>query len=196
MPYAFDGLISTVYAPLGRLRELALDELGVTCGTRVLELGCGTGGITRRMLRRGACVTALDRSESMLRLARRRAPDAEFLLHDLRSFESARRFERVLLAFVLHELSSESRVESLRLASKVLVPSGVLGVLDMAAPTHPVLGAAWRAFVSAVEPPSAVEVLDGALEGEIALAGLEVIRRLVLAGGRAQMITARICEPR
>ncbi len=194
MPYAFDALISIVYAPLGRLRELALDELGVTSGTRVLELGCGTGGITRRMLRRGARVTALDRSESMLRIARRRAPGAELLRRDLRNFESARRFERVLLAFVLHEVSSGDRVESLRLASENLLSGGVLGVLDVAAPTHPVVGAAWRAFVNVVEPPSAVEVLDGALEEEIARAGLEVIRRLALAGGRAQMITARLSE--
>ena len=103
-------------------------------------------------------------------------------------------YSLVLLAFVLHEASSEDRVESLRLASENLVSGGVLGVLDMAAPNHPVLGAAWRAFVSVLEPPSAMEVLDGALEEEAARAGLEVTRRLALAGGRAQMITARLSE--
>ncbi|MBI1915267.1 MAG: class I SAM-dependent methyltransferase [Planctomycetes bacterium] len=41
---------------------------------RVLELGCGTGGITRLLLERGVAVTAVDGSERMLARARRRAP--------------------------------------------------------------------------------------------------------------------------
>lgn len=47
---------------------------------RVLDIGCGTGWLTR--LLRGS-VVALDQSASMLELARRRVPDADFVLADV-----------------------------------------------------------------------------------------------------------------
>ena len=47
-------------------------------GARVLEVGCGTGAVTVRLVKRGARVTALDQNPEMLERARARlvsAPD-------------------------------------------------------------------------------------------------------------------------
>jgi SAM-dependent methyltransferase len=49
-------------------------------GRRVLDIGCGTGYLTR--LLRGT-VVGVDQSEEMLELARRRVPHAEFLFADV-----------------------------------------------------------------------------------------------------------------
>src|SRR5687767_2342029 len=79
--YGYDALSWLVYSPLGgrsALREQALNLLDLTAGERVLELGCGTGGITSQLLRRGALVTAVDWSEPMLKIAKQRAPGATF----------------------------------------------------------------------------------------------------------------------
>jgi uncharacterized protein len=54
----------------GRLIE-QLDRLVPLRSARVLEVGAGTGRITRQLLARGARVTAFDRAEPMLAVARR-----------------------------------------------------------------------------------------------------------------------------
>jgi len=48
----------------------------------VLELGCGTGVYTSWLCKRGLRVTAMDVSPNMIELARKRSPEAEFLVGD------------------------------------------------------------------------------------------------------------------
>jgi SAM-dependent methyltransferase len=47
-------------------------------GGRVVEIGCGSGGLTRHLAQTGFRVLGVDISPAMLRLARRRAPGAQF----------------------------------------------------------------------------------------------------------------------
>lgn len=54
----------------------ALRPLGLRPDDRVLEVGCGTGRITRCLLRSGGCVLALDHSRASLRRLRERVPPA------------------------------------------------------------------------------------------------------------------------
>src|SRR4051795_3789651 len=58
---------------------LALLEPVRERGGLVLELGCGSGLLTRQLLDAGHRVIATDASPAMLELARRTAPDAEEL---------------------------------------------------------------------------------------------------------------------
>ena len=44
-----------------------IDALRLPHGARVLELGCGPGGLALELTRRGCCVTALDSSKKMVR---------------------------------------------------------------------------------------------------------------------------------
>jgi len=46
----------------------------------VLDLGCGSGILTQALTNAGYRVLGVDISESMLSIARRRAPDADFIL--------------------------------------------------------------------------------------------------------------------
>ena len=50
-----------------------LEAAGIQPGRRVLEIGCGAGGLAIEMADRGAVVTAVDVSESLLERARTRA---------------------------------------------------------------------------------------------------------------------------
>ena len=72
-------------------------------GERVLELGCGPGELTAGLLGRGAQVDAVDVSDDMLRDAMRRAPGASFEQADLVRYVPRRKYDAVLLSFVLHE---------------------------------------------------------------------------------------------
>ena len=100
VPYAFDAVVSIAYLPtrIGTLRERVIDLLDLDSKSRVLEFGCGTGGVTRRLLARGASVTAVDRAPTMLAHARRRNPAATFLEADVTTFDSADGFDRIAAA--------------------------------------------------------------------------------------------------
>src|SRR5688572_31039681 len=81
-PVLYDGLVQVMFSPLGgagRMRDQALDMLGDVRGRSVLELGCGSGALTRRLVRRGAVVTSVDGSSAMLATAMTRAPEATFV---------------------------------------------------------------------------------------------------------------------
>jgi SAM-dependent methyltransferase len=194
-PIAFDFVVSWLYWPtsIGSIREALVDLLQIGEKSRVLEFGSGTGGITERMLRRGAQVTCVDRSAAMLERARRRAPEARFIDADARSFASDERFDRVLLAFFLHEQGSADRVAILKNAHALLSPGGFAVVADSAAPAAGFSRTLWRGFVRSFEPPSVLEVLDGALEHEIREAGFEIASTQQFAGGRAAAYVARPC---
>ena len=67
---------------LGYADELyeVLIESGIVPGTRVVDVGCGTGLVTSELVQRGCAVTGVDASAAMLARARAREPRASFLL--------------------------------------------------------------------------------------------------------------------
>lgn len=82
--------------------------VGDVDGLAVLDLGCGTGRHTAWLASAGANVTALDFSEGMLALARRKAQgfDVRFVVHDLHEplpFERGS-FDLVVSGLVLEHL--------------------------------------------------------------------------------------------
>jgi SAM-dependent methyltransferase len=64
----------------------------------VLDIGCGTGRVAIELARRGVQVVGVDRDESMLAEARRRAPDLEWVLGDGGAVDAGRTFDVVLMA--------------------------------------------------------------------------------------------------
>ena len=46
-------------------------------GARVVEIGCGSGGLTQKLAEAGYCVLGVDVSPAMIRLARRKVPAAD-----------------------------------------------------------------------------------------------------------------------
>jgi SAM-dependent methyltransferase len=91
---------------------------------RILDIGCGTGWLTQSL--RGSIV-ALDQSEAMLALARRRVPDAVFVLADVPPLPfPAGSFDRALASHVYSHIERlEERgafvTEALRVASELIV---------------------------------------------------------------------------
>lgn len=66
------------FAFVPKYGEAVLDMIDAAPGTLAVDLGCGNGGLTGKLIERGYRVIGVDASVSMLALARERHPDTTF----------------------------------------------------------------------------------------------------------------------
>ncbi len=173
-------------------------------GKRVLEIGCGTGTVTKRLLAGGAEVTAIDQSPEMLEQARERIDEASAARVTWLEQTAAevdrlpeRSFEAVVVSLCLSDMSPSERGYVLRACGRVLVPRGRLVVGDeVAAPSGPRrwLQRLWRLpqaalgwlLVGALSRP----IAD--LSGEIRAAGFTVLREQRWLMGSLALVVAEV----
>ncbi|WP_298439531.1 class I SAM-dependent methyltransferase [Geobacter sp.] len=102
-------------------------------GKEVLEVGCGTGGITRALVRHAARVVAVDPDEGALAKARAAVPAANVrflpLPDGLLDFPPAS-FDVVIYTLSLHHVPPDRMNESLRAAARLLREGGVIVVVE------------------------------------------------------------------
>jgi SAM-dependent methyltransferase len=121
-------------------QRLALRRwLRVPPGTRVLDVGCGVGRWSRRLASRGAQVTGIDLSPTMIAEARRRARgqrtrgQCRFLVQDLQALAAGEKFDVVLSVTVLqHILDPAALRAALQRMVDTLADGGVLILLEAA----------------------------------------------------------------
>ena len=100
-----DGSPVEVYTRLPEMGEGEAVAEVVHAGASVLELGCGSGRITRQLVRLGFRATAVDESAEMLVHVR----DAETVHAPIEGLDLGRRFDAVLLASNLVNAKTERR---------------------------------------------------------------------------------------
>ncbi len=79
------------------LDRLVLHDL--PSGSAVLDLCCGTGQLAAVLSDKGYAVAGVDGSEGMIEIARKNAPDVQFLVQDARELSLNRRFAAVFSTF-------------------------------------------------------------------------------------------------
>jgi demethylmenaquinone methyltransferase/2-methoxy-6-polyprenyl-1,4-benzoquinol methylase len=122
---------------LGALHEAVAVAAIPRPGVRVLEVGCGTGLVTARLVARGARVTALDQNAEMLERARTRLGTDAVVWRELAAAEIdtlPRDFDAVVASLCLSEMSQRERGFVLREAGPRLRPGGRLVVADEVVP--------------------------------------------------------------
>lgn len=197
MPSTYDALAHVVFSPVGglaRLRRRALDHFAIAQGERVLELGCGSGGITSLLCERGAEVTSVDWSRPMLRRAARRAQGASFECSEITRFEPGeRRFDVVLFCFVLHELDEAGRAHALSVARRALDSQGRLAIVDHDLPSSGWVARSLSRIVHGFEPETSrgLFLQPFGAETEAGRAGFTPGDRERLAHGMAFALQAR-----
>lgn len=132
---------------IGSFRREVLDLARLEPGERVLDVGCGTGGLALAAKRRvGAAgvVHGIDPSEEMIEAARAKARRAGLEIRfDVGAAQGLERpdasFDAVLATLVLHHLPHDALVAALREIVRVLAPGGrFLAVdIDLADPANP-----------------------------------------------------------
>jgi demethylmenaquinone methyltransferase / 2-methoxy-6-polyprenyl-1,4-benzoquinol methylase len=195
-------------------RRRTVRSLGLTPGGLVLDLACGTGDLCRELARQGLTPVGVDRSAGMLEAARsRRAPlvRGDGLALPFR----AGALDGLVCGFALRNFAALAPV--LSECARVLRPGGRLALLEVDAPSQPLLRLGHRIWFGRVVPlvgglvaarsgapraraaaayrylPASVAYLPPApqLLALISSAGFTSVERQPLSGGIAQLLTGR-----
>ena len=113
------------------LVDQACQVAGIGSGDHVLEVGCGSGQLTRALVTRGLHVTALEPGKSLLALARQNLEGAGVAEFVNAQFECAslprKQFQAVFSASAFHWVDPKV---SWQRAADVLVPRGTLALVQ------------------------------------------------------------------
>ena len=113
------------------LVDRACEVAGIGDGYRVLEIGCGTGQLTRSLLARGLRVTALEPGDHLIRVAEENLKDAgdvEFVHARLEDMQlPGESYEAVFSASAIHWVDPDL---SWRRIAEALAPNGTLALIQ------------------------------------------------------------------
>jgi ubiquinone/menaquinone biosynthesis C-methylase UbiE len=154
-------LVSWLYAcgRLRRLRRATAELAGVgDAASQVLDLCCGTGGVTRELLRLFPRVTGIDLSPDMLAVARRRCradlARVRFVQAEVSGVTlTSGSFDAAVVAFGLHEMPAGVRTEVLERARGWLRPGAPLVISDYCWPGNRLLRRMFGRFAPALVEP-------------------------------------------
>lgn len=185
-----------------RWRERAADLAAVGPGDRVLDVATGTGDLAIELRRRvgdGGEVVGVDFSESMLELAREKAPEIRFEQGNALALPYADgEFAAATVGFGARNFSDLAR--GLAELARVVRPGGRVVVLEITTPQRPPLSWFFRFWFDSAVPalgrlagdsdaytylPSSVRRFPApaALGAELAKSGLTDVRWVLTAGG-------------
>jgi SAM-dependent methyltransferase len=173
-----------VQEPTGApIYEAAFDALGVGNGTRLLDVGCGSGYALLLAAKRGATVSGFDASSGLLGVARSRLPEADVRQGDLEELPYPDDAFDAVTAFNSVQYATDP-VHGLREIRRVAVPGAPVAVATWGDPER----CDGRAIIAAIgallppPPPGAggpfALAAPGALEALVESAGLTAERAI------------------
>lgn len=137
------------FAGYTELHDQIFDIVHAREGVTALDLGCGTGKLTARLLEAGHPVTGVDFSENMLAAARKNAPGAAFVQAELKEVPeklTGQTFDCILAAYALHHLPDGDKYALLTALKTLLNPEGVIILGDVSFPDREGLEAVREAY--------------------------------------------------
>ena len=161
------------------LFEAVLDAAGAGPGTRVLDVGCGSGLTLVLAAERGATPSGLDISPGLLGLARERLPGADLRAGDMESLPFGDAAFDAVTGVNVFQFAGDPR-RALREAARVVRPGGRVVASLFAAPERS-QGTVVHEAMSALIPPGQADdhapyalSAPGNLEAAMADAGLRL----------------------
>jgi ubiquinone/menaquinone biosynthesis C-methylase UbiE len=169
--------------------EALLDAAGISTGTTMLDVCCGTGLVTAAAAGRGARVVGLDFSSAMLNEARRAYPQLQFDAGDAEALPYAdQSFDAVVSNFGVHHVPDPGN--AIAEAFRVLRRGGRLAVATWAEPAENI---AWRLLFDAIrdhgDPTAAKAPPSG---GNLGTA--EAVSHLLRGAGLIEIRAEPVCR--
>lgn len=130
--YPFAGykeVLNTVY---GKIMEGG--------GERILDIGFGTGILSKRLYDEGKEIFGVDFSAEMVKTAKEKMPNAKLFQFDfskgLPKELNDTKFDYIVLTYSIHHLTDDEKVEFIRLLKEHLNPKGKILIGDIAFETQ------------------------------------------------------------
>lgn len=106
--------------------QALIDLIDAAENSRVLDLGCGNGALTKALRDKGYAVTGMDASAELLAVAARNYPDITFVQGDATHFAFPEAFDAVFSNAVFHWIERERQADLLRCIRAALKDKGQL----------------------------------------------------------------------
>ena len=127
-----------------RLRTMTIDQAMLKPGEKLLDVGCGTGGVTipaKERIGQNGWVTGIDPSPEMIAVARKKAVRAglniDFRIGAIESLPYTNEsFDVVTSSLMMHHLPHDVQVKGLAEIYRVLKPGGRLLIADAMQPRN------------------------------------------------------------
>jgi SAM-dependent methyltransferase len=129
-----------------------LDAAGVAAGTRLLDVGCGSGVAAATASRRGAIVSGIDAALPSIEFARERVHDGEFRVGELEALPYEDCSFDVVTGFNSFQYAADP-VRALREARRVTPRGGTVVIATWGQPEDCEAAAYLRALGSLLPPP-------------------------------------------
>jgi SAM-dependent methyltransferase len=158
-------------------QDAIIEHAGVVAGTRVLDVGCGSGEFLARLAERDAVVAGVDPAFEMRALARLAVPTAHVVDGDAEHLPLDDASWQVVTAVNALQFADDAEAGLAELA-RVTMPGGRLAIANWADAAHNDLDVIERAVASYWEdelPPDGPTRLDGGLEALLVAGGLEPV---------------------
>lgn len=140
-----EGIVRAAY-------DVVLDRAGVGPGTRLLDVGCGSGMAAMLAAERGAAVSGIDAAPALLAIARERVAQGDFREGDLEALPFAAGAFDLVTGFNAFQFAGNPDV-ALREAARVLAPGGRIAMTVWGEPDGMEMAAIIRALGPLLPPP-------------------------------------------
>lgn len=104
--------------------EAVMELIEAPAGSFVVDLGCGNGALSEKLISRGYRVLGLDASEEMLETARKLHPDIPFVCADAVEFKLEEKADVIFSNAVLHWIDAEKQDRMIANLASQLRPGG------------------------------------------------------------------------
>jgi putative AdoMet-dependent methyltransferase len=113
--------------------QFIYDKISPSKGTRVLDLGIGSGKLSHELFLAGCEITGVDFSEKMLDKARKLLPKATLILHDLSTGlpQLNGKFDAIISTYAMHHFDYSQQTELLSEMLSSLTPGGKIYIGDV-----------------------------------------------------------------
>jgi SAM-dependent methyltransferase len=134
------------------LYDAAIDELEITAGTRLLDVGCGAGMFLRLAAQRGATVAGIDAAAPFIEIARERVPDADLTVGEMEDLPYPDESFDLVTGFNAFQFAADPG-NALREAGRVSGPGAPIVIATWGRPDQCEAAAYVRGVGSLLPPP-------------------------------------------
>ena len=140
-----------------RWRRAMVDGLGLSPGSRVLDVAAGTGSITRLMQSQGLDVVSVDQSHQMTQMSKQRGAKAVLATGEQLPFADGT-FDGVTFGYLLRYVDDVSRC--LEELARIVRPGGVVGMVEFGRPRG-IWFPAWWLYTRTLLPMAGAVIRSG-----------------------------------